>query len=69
MSGYPWNYGDILEGVDSVVPAERNAFVHGERTIRLGLFFPSHQQPGRGPCCEGGAATGDKIAFYLRNCA
>ena len=67
MSGYPWNYGDILEGVDSVVPAERNAFVHGERVISWGEFTRRSNNLAAN-LLAGGAATGDKIAFYLRNC-
>ena len=67
MSGYPWNYGDILEGVDGVVPEERSAFVHGERVISWGEFTRRSNNLTRS-LLAGGAEIGDKIAFYLRNC-
>ncbi len=67
MGGYPWNYGDILEGVDRVVPPERSAFVHGERAISWGDFSRRSNNLA-GNLLAGGAETGDKIAFYLRNC-
>ncbi|MGD8832715.1 MAG: acyl-CoA synthetase [Pseudomonadales bacterium] len=67
MSSYPWNYGDILEAIDAAVPGERPAFVHGARTISWGEFSLRSNNLARA-LRGGGAATGDKIAFYLRNC-
>ncbi len=66
MSSYPWNYGDILEAIDEVVPAERPAFIHGERVIDWGAFSRRSNNLARA-ILDGGAAPGDKIAFYLRN--
>ncbi len=36
--GYAWNYGDIQDAVDAVVPAQRIALVHGERSITWGDY-------------------------------
>lgn len=67
MSSYPWNYGDILQAVDQVVPVDRPAFVHGERVISWGAFTRRSNNLARS-LLHGGAEPGDKIAFYLRNC-
>ncbi|MGE0621730.1 MAG: acyl-CoA synthetase [Pseudomonadales bacterium] len=64
---YPWNYGDILEAIDASVPPARPAFIHGDRTITWGEFAARSNNLARA-LLAGGAATGDKIAFYLRNC-
>ena len=62
-----WNYGDILDVVDSVVPADRPALIHGERIIPWGDFTRRTNNLARN-LLEGGAEPGDKIAFYMRNC-
>jgi fatty-acyl-CoA synthase len=64
---FPWNYGDILDALDTATPAERPAFVHGDRLIRWGEFAARSNNLARN-LLAGGAAHGDKIAFYLRNC-
>ena len=68
MSGtYPWNYGDILEAIDVIVPPERPALVHAQRSISWGDFSRRTNNLARA-FLDHGAAAGDKIAFYLRNC-
>lgn len=67
MSSYPWNYGDILEAIDQVIPEDRPAFIHGERVVPWGDFTRRSNNLARA-LLDGGAAQGDKIAFYLRNC-
>jgi len=67
MSGYPWNYGDILDAVDTMVPQDRSAFIHGERVISWGDFSRRSNNLAAN-LLAGGAKPGDKVAFYLRNC-
>jgi len=67
MSGYPWNYGDILEAIEAQVPAEREALIHGERVVVWGEFSRRSNNLAR-ELLNRGAVAGDKIAFYLRNC-
>ncbi|MEM8766355.1 MAG: acyl-CoA synthetase [Pseudomonadota bacterium] len=67
MSDYPWNYGDILDAIDKVVPGDRPAFIHGDRVIHWEAFTRRSNNLARA-LLAGGAAPGDKIAFYLRNC-
>ncbi len=67
MSEYPWNYGDILDAIDTVAPADRPAFIHGDRVIPWGAFRQRSNNLARA-LLAGGAAPGDKVAFYLRNC-
>jgi fatty-acyl-CoA synthase len=61
-----WNLGDIIEGVESVVPPETDALIHGDRTISWGELskrsnnLVKHLQ-------DMGLQPDDKIAFYLRN--
>ncbi|MEX2327347.1 MAG: AMP-binding protein, partial [Pseudomonadales bacterium] len=64
---YNWNYGDILDGVATVVPSSRPALVFGDRTVTWQEF--THRTNNLAAnLIKGGAAVGDKIAFYLRNC-
>lgn len=63
---YPWNYGDILEAVDAIVPSQRPALIHADRMISWGDFSRRTNNLARG-FLDHGALAGDKIAFYLRN--
>lgn len=62
-----WNYGDILDAVDAVVPADRPALIHGDRVITWQDFTRRTNNLARN-LLAGGAEPGDKIAFYMRNC-
>ncbi len=63
-----WNYGDILDAVDAAVPLDRIALIHGERVTRWADFSRRTNNFARALRANG-AQTGDKIAFYMRNCA
>ena len=64
---YQWNYGDILNAVDNVVPEDRTALIHGDRKVLHGDFARRTNNLAR-HLLENGAKPGDKIAFYMRNC-
>ena len=64
---YPWNYGDILDAVDSVTPGDRVALVHGTRRVAWRDFTRRTNNLARA-LLERGARPGDKVAFYMRNC-
>lgn len=64
---YTWNYGDILEGIDTVVPPDRPALVYGDR-VTCWADFTRRTNNLAAALLAGGAGTGDKIAFYMRNC-
>jgi acyl-CoA synthetase (AMP-forming)/AMP-acid ligase II len=63
---FPWNYGDILDGVDRTTPPERPALIHGERVIHWGDFARRTNNLASA-MLAGGVQPGDKIAFYMRN--
>ncbi|MEE8580586.1 MAG: acyl-CoA synthetase [Myxococcota bacterium] len=61
-----WNFGDLLDGIDEVLPADAPALIHGDHTTRWGDFAR------RSNCLAAalrsrGAEPGDKVAFYMRN--
>ena len=64
---YQWNYGDILNAVDEITPADRPALIHGDRVISHGAFVTRTNNLARS-LLQNGAEPGDKIAFYMRNC-
>jgi len=61
-----WNYGDILDAVGRVVPADKPCLVHGERVISWGDFNRRTNNLAR-RLMNRGARAGDKVAFYMRN--
>lgn len=61
-----WNYGDILDRIHEVVPADRICLVHGDRRITWGEFNRRTNNLAR-YLLTAGADVGDKVAFYLRN--
>ncbi len=63
---YGWNFGDILDGVASVTPDDAPAFIHGHRLIRWGDATARSNRLARA-LIAGGAAPGDKVAFYMHN--
>ena len=62
-----WNYGDLLDAVAEVVPAEAPLFIQGERRIGWGDASRRMNNLARF-LIDQGAKPGDKLAFYLRNC-
>ena len=65
---FAWNYGDILDGVATVVAADQVALIHGNQQITWSEFTARTNNLARN-LLENGAQPGDKIAFYMRNCA
>jgi len=61
-----WNFGDILDAISPVIPAETPAFIHGDRTISWGEATRASNNMARGLIARG-AKPGDKIAIYMRN--
>ncbi|HYD45603.1 MAG TPA: acyl-CoA synthetase [Phenylobacterium sp.] len=61
-----WNFGDILDAVEGVLPPDSPAFIHGERTITLGEARQETNNMARALIARG-AVPGDKIAIYMRN--
>ncbi len=61
-----WNYGDILDAVGSVVPADKPCLVHGDRVISWDDFNRRTNNLGR-RFLNRGVQAGDKVAFYMRN--
>jgi acyl-CoA synthetase (AMP-forming)/AMP-acid ligase II len=61
-----WNFGDILDAVEPVLPQDHPAFIHGERTVTLGEARQATNNLARALIARG-AVPGDKIAIYMRN--
>lgn len=61
-----WNFGDILDAVEPVLPQDSVAFIHGVRQITLGEARRATNNMARGLIARG-AKPGDKIAIYMRN--
>jgi fatty-acyl-CoA synthase len=61
-----WNFGDILDAISPAVPADKPAFIHGERTISWGEATKQTNNLARGLIARG-AEPGDKVAIYMRN--
>ena len=61
-----WNYGDILETLEAVLPPDQPAFIHGERTIPWGEARRTTNNLARALIARG-AQPGDKLAIYMRN--
>ncbi len=61
------NFGDILDAVARVVPPDSPALIHGDRVVTWADFDRRSNNLARS-LHERGAKTGDKVAFYMRNC-
>ena len=61
-----WNFGDILDGVGPVLPAQAPALIHGDRVITQGEFVRRTNNLARALIARG-AKPGDKVAFYMHN--
>lgn len=62
----PWNYGDILDTIVTILPPDRPALVHGDRVITWSELDRRSNNLARALLSHG-AQTGDKVAFYMRN--
>jgi acyl-CoA synthetase (AMP-forming)/AMP-acid ligase II len=61
-----WNFGDILDAVEPVLPQDSPAFIHGDRVVTLGEARQATNNLARALIARG-AVPGDKIAIYMRN--
>jgi fatty-acyl-CoA synthase len=62
----PWNYGDILDAIAPVLPAQAPAFIHGARVITWAETTKRSNNLARALIARG-AKPRDKVAFYMRN--
>ncbi|MEI9995840.1 MAG: acyl-CoA synthetase [Rhizomicrobium sp.] len=62
----PWNFGDILDAIETVLPPDAPAFVHGTRRIGWGETSKRTNNLARALIARG-AKPRDKVAFYMRN--
>ena len=61
-----WNFGDILDAIETVLPPDAPAFVHGTRKITWGQTSKRTNNLARELIARG-AKPRDKVAFYMRN--
>jgi acyl-CoA synthetase (AMP-forming)/AMP-acid ligase II len=61
-----WNFGDILDAIEPVMPADALAYVHGARTITWRETSRRTNNLARA-LIRRGANPRDKVAFYMRN--
>ena len=61
-----WNYGDILDGVDAVMPADAPALIHAGR-VTTWADFSRRTNNLAAQLRDRGAQPGDKLAIYMRN--
>jgi len=61
-----WNFGDILDAIEPVLPPEAPAFIHGERVIPWGEATKASNNLAHALIARS-AAPGDKVAIYMRN--
>lgn len=61
-----WNFGDILDAVEPVLPPDAPALIHDGRIVTWGEASAASNNLARS-FVEGGAKPGAKIAFYMRN--
>jgi fatty-acyl-CoA synthase len=62
----PWNYGDILDAVATVMPPDEPALIHGDLVIGWGDFDRRTNALARG-LMAAGHKPDDKLAILLRN--
>jgi fatty-acyl-CoA synthase len=61
-----WNFGDLLDGCERVLPGDATALVHGDRRVSWADYGRKSNNLARMLLANGGVA-GDKVGFYLRN--
>jgi 3-oxocholest-4-en-26-oate---CoA ligase len=61
-----WNFGDILDAIEPILPAEALAYVHGTRKITWSETAKRTNNLARA-LIRRGANPRDKVAFYMRN--
>ena len=66
MPPMTWNFGDLLDGLGEVLPADAPALVHGEDRLDWGELTRRSNDLAAALVARG-ARPDDKVAFYLRN--
>ena len=61
-----WNFGDLMERLDDLLPPEGEVLLQGDRVLRRGELTARSNGLARA-LIERGARPGDKLALYLRN--
>ena len=61
-----WSFGDILDAIEPVLPADAPALIHGERRVTWGELAARSNNLARALRSRG-AHVGAKVAFYMRN--
>jgi acyl-CoA synthetase (AMP-forming)/AMP-acid ligase II len=61
-----WNFGDILDAIEPVLPPQAPAFIHGQRVISWGEATKASNNLAHALVARG-AEPGDKVAIYMRN--
>ncbi len=63
---FQWNFGDIMDGLATVLPQDAPAYIHGDRVITQGQADRRSNNLARA-LIKRGAQPGDKVAFYMHN--
>ena len=66
MRKMQWNFGDLLDGIEAVLPAEAPALAHADKIVRWGALRQRSNNLAAALQTRG-AKPGDRVAFYLRN--
>lgn len=61
-----WNFGDMLDALGESLGDDNVALIHGDRKISWPQMTARSNRLARA-MLSGGATTGDKVGFYLRN--
>jgi acyl-CoA synthetase (AMP-forming)/AMP-acid ligase II len=61
-----WNFGDLLDGCERVLPGDAPALIHGARRVSWAEYGRHANNLARRLLARG-AGAGDKVGFYLRN--
>ncbi len=61
-----WNFGDVLDAIEGILPPDAPALIQGERRIDWREFSRASNNLSRALLARG-AQPGDKVAFYMRN--
>jgi fatty-acyl-CoA synthase len=66
MRKMSWNFGDLLDGVEAVLPGDALALAHGERVLSWSDLGRRSNNLAAALLARG-AQPGDRVAFYTRN--
>ncbi|PWR25326.1 acyl-CoA synthetase [Zavarzinia aquatilis] len=63
---FEWNYGDLFDAVEAVIPGENPALIHGDQVVTWGAFRHRTNSMAANWLSRG-FEPGERVAFYLRN--